>query len=57
MIWANGDKYFGGFRDDKFDGVGTFIYHKNGDIYTGEWVDGKAHGYGGYFYSNGPLKS
>ena len=33
----NGEKYVGDFKNNKFNGKGT--YSKNGKVYTGTWKD------------------
>ena len=43
--FANGEIYFGEFKEDKFNGKGTFN-HANGDVYEGEWVDNIRSGQG-----------
>ncbi len=48
----NGDKYVGGWRDDKYHGQGTYT-HANGNKYVGEWRDDKKHGQGTYFFADG----
>jgi hypothetical protein len=47
-----GIKYVGEFKDDKFNGQGTYTF-TNGDKYVGEWKDGKANGQGMYTFVNG----
>ncbi len=49
--WA-GDKYVGEFRDDDFNGQGTYTF-ANGDKHTGEYRDGKPNGQGTYTYVDG----
>ncbi len=36
--WANGEKYYGEFKDDKRTGTGMY-YWPNGDRFEGEWKD------------------
>ena len=45
IIYANGDKYIGQWKDGKIYGRGSLIY-PNGDMYKGEWKNGKKHGIG-----------
>ena len=45
IIYANGDKYIGQWKDGKSNGPGSLIY-PNGDKYKGEWKNGKKHGIG-----------
>ena len=40
MLFANGNKYEGEYKDNKKNGKGTYIY-ANGDKYKGEWKNGK----------------
>ena len=46
--FANGDKYVGEFRENKFNGRGTYTFGSNsefaGDKYVGEYRDGKKNG-------------
>ena len=50
--YANGDKYVGGYKDDKMHGQGTYTYAR-GDKYVGEFKDGEFHGQGTYTFANG----
>ena len=47
MIYSNGRKYEGDWKDDVRHGRGYEI-HPNLNIYIGEFVNGKAHGHGIY---------
>jgi hypothetical protein len=38
-MYANGDKYEGIFKDDKYDGLGTFT-SSSGEISKGLWKEG-----------------
>ena len=53
----SGDKYVGGWRDDKKHGHGTYYYLADnefkGDTYVGEYRDDKRHGYGTYTWADG----
>ena len=40
MVYHNGSRYEGGFKDGKYSGRGVF-YFANGSIYEGEFVDQK----------------
>ena len=56
MIYANGDKYVGEWKNGKPNGQGTYNYGvgpNDGDKYVGEWKDGSKHGQGSYTYANG----
>ena len=55
-----GDRYVGGFKDDKADGQGTY-YHLaenrfKGDKYVGAYKDDKRHGRGTYTFADGRIK-
>ena len=52
LTLSNGDKYFGEFKDGKYDGQGTFTW-PNGGKYTGKFKDGKYNGQGTYTYGKG----
>ncbi|QDZ21659.1 hypothetical protein HOP50_06g41860 [Chloropicon primus] len=49
-----GEKYEGGFGDNKREGDGTCTYD-DGSRYQGAWKDGKRHGKGKHLFSNGDL--
>ena len=49
MIYSNGDRYVGGFRDGLPDGFGTIV-SKNLDMFVGEWKKGMQHGRGTYIW-------
>ena len=49
---TNGDKYEGGWKDDKRNGKGTTVY-LNGDKYAGNWKDDKKHGFGTMIRADG----
>jgi hypothetical protein len=56
MIYSNGDKYEGEWKNDTKDGkgkeikklVGTYTY-SNGDKYDGDWDKNKKSGKGSFF--------
>ena len=50
--WTNGQKYIGGFKDGKYDGVGTMIT-QNGSKYVGDWKNGMKNGSGTQTFKNG----
>ena len=52
LIYQDGTKFEGLFKDDQINGLGRIIF-KNGDHYTGDFFDGKFHGYGIYETKNG----
>ena len=50
--YADGDKYVGEWKDNKYHGQGTYTY-ADGDKYVGEHKDGKKLGQGTYTYASG----
>ncbi len=50
-----GTKYVGEWKDDKFNGQGTYTY-ANGTKYVGEWKDSKYHGQGTHTFADGRVK-
>ena len=38
MIWFDGSKYEGEWKDDKMNGSGIFTFF-DGRTYDGEWID------------------
>ena len=52
MIYKNGDKYIGQWKEDNREGYGI-VYYSNGNKYEGEFVNDIQNGYGKYYYSNG----
>lgn len=64
LIWANGEKYTGEWKDDERTGQGSFTW-SNGDVYEGmfalsleliilgEWKDSSQHGPGKLIWGNG----
>ena len=47
-----GDKYVGEWKDDEFNGQGTYTF-ADGDKIVGEWKNGNVNGQGTYTYANG----
>ena len=43
LLDKDGNKYIGGWKEDKFNGYGRII-SKNGEYYEGEWVNGEMEG-------------
>eukprot|EP00826_Nyctotherus_ovalis_P042995 TRINITY_DN4494_c0_g1_i7.p1 TRINITY_DN4494_c0_g1~~TRINITY_DN4494_c0_g1_i7.p1 ORF type:complete len:220 (-),score=73.29 TRINITY_DN4494_c0_g1_i7:57-716(-) len=54
IVWADGSRYDGTWKDGKADGYGRLI-HMDGDVYVGEWKNDKAHGKGKYTHKDGAL--
>ena len=55
MIWPDGDKYVGEFKDDKPSGQGTYTY-SSGHKYVGKFKDGQKHGKGVMTFPDGTVK-
>ena len=47
MVYSNGTKYNGQFKDGKKQGKRVFLYN-NGDKYEGEWKNDMKNGKGRY---------
>lgn len=45
MNLSNNESYVGDFKNDKFNGIGTYKF-SNDAKYIGEWNNGKMHGNG-----------
>jgi hypothetical protein len=52
VIFRNGSKYVGGFKDGLYNGQGTDT-SAYGDEYVGEYKDGSRNGQGTYYFANG----
>ena len=48
-------KYEGNFVNDKYEGIGKYIY-ENGEYYVGQLLNDNKHGKGTEFYKNGNIK-
>ena len=61
ILFANGDKYIGEYKDDKYNGQGTYTFGPNsewsGDKYVGGYKDGKKNGQGTYFFADGTVET
>ena len=56
IYYKNGTiKYDGYFDNDKFEGMGKYIY-ENGDYYIGQFSNGSKRGKGREYYKNGKIK-
>lgn len=44
--WPNGDRYEGGVRQHKNEGLGKFTRKESGKVYAGEWSNDKRAGFG-----------
>lgn len=56
LIWPDGSKYEGYFKNNKANGRGRLI-HANGEVYEGEWLDDKANGTGVHTHLDGATYS
>jgi hypothetical protein len=54
--YANGDKYVGGYRNDKRNGQGIQKF-VNGETYVGGFIDDTYNGEGTYYFANGSIMS
>ena len=52
MIFPNGNKYIGGWKDGRWNGQGTFTT-SNGSKYEGELKNGEKNGQGTHTYPDG----
>lgn len=48
VVFNNGDRFAGGFKNGRIDGRGTWTSGSTGNSYTGSWHDGKREGVGTY---------
>ena len=55
-VLSNGDKYVGSFKDNKYNGKGTYT-SASGEVYIGSFKRGQRHGYGTYSYNDGSVYS
>ena len=53
-IFEDGSKYFGQWKNGKFQGEGILIF-SNGEKYFGEFSEGMIHGYGEIYYNSGKV--
>ena len=52
MIWTTGGKYTGFWKEDKCNGLGTYVYANN-DVDVGMYKDDKINGFGKFTYGQG----
>jgi hypothetical protein len=52
FFYGNGNRFEGGFSDDRIHGYGTYFFN-NGDRYVGPWVRGERDGPGMYYNAAG----
>ncbi len=45
LIYANGARYEGEFKQDKYHGIGTLYFH-DGSVFSGLWFEGIKNGKG-----------
>ena len=51
MIFKSGEKYEGEWKNDLFDGKGTYLWSDS--RYMGNWKNGKITGYGEFTWKDG----
>lgn len=49
ILYKNGSIYSGGFKDDRFNGIGTFVNNLDKTIFVGKWKAGKKDGKGNLY--------
>ena len=54
MIYPDGHRYVGHFRNGTFDGMGRMTY-PDGKVYEGEYKEGAMHGHGTFTDKNGKV--
>jgi hypothetical protein len=53
VVFSNGDRFKGEFRNGRIHGQGTWTSGSSGNTYTGNWFDGRRQGEGTYSWSHG----
>eukprot|EP00037_Helgoeca_nana_P029476 m.351703 g.351703 ORF g.351703 m.351703 type:complete len:141 (+) comp27980_c7_seq1:524-946(+) len=53
LKYPDGSVYDGEFKDDEFNGMGTFKWPTTGESYVGWWRDGEMHGKGRFTFGSG----
>ena len=59
-VWDNGDKYVGEWKNNLFEGQGTFTFGPGeweGNKYVGEFKNGVQEGQGTFTYADGTTES
>ena len=56
FVFADGDRYDGGFRRGAMHGHGVYYWKNDGSTYFGEWDDNAQQGCGVKFYGNGAIE-
>ena len=56
LIYWEGDKYVGGYKNNVKEGKGTYTY-ADGTKYTGEYKNGVREGQGTYTFADGTTKT
>ena len=54
MVWVDGSRYDGMWKDGKANGYGRLL-HTDGDVYEGDWKNDKANGKGKYIHDDGAV--
>ena len=54
MYWADGAKYTGEWKDDNWNGKGTF-YYADGSWWKGDWKNNKQNGFGTEYAADGAV--
>jgi hypothetical protein len=53
IVFNNGDRFSGEFKNGRIDGTGTWTSGSSGNTYKGNWRNGKRNGAGTYVWSHG----
>jgi len=56
MTYKSGNRYEGGFVDDKFECAKGIYHWADGDEYEGSWKDGERHGSGRFKHADGTVE-
>ena len=55
VVFGNGDRYVGEFKNDHINGVGNYVFYNN-EMYSGSFSEGKFNGRGFIYSSDGSVK-